>query len=88
MTGFEGLVLARAIHVLAVVLWIGGVGFVTLVLLPGVQRFEEPARRIAVFEALEQRFARQARVTTLLTGASGFAMLWLLDGWDRYLDPR
>lgn len=88
MSAFEWSIVARTIHVLGVVLWIGGVGFVTLVLLPAVRHLEEPQRRVAVFEALEQRFARQARVTTLLTGASGFAMLWLLDGWGRYLDPR
>jgi hypothetical protein len=29
---------ARALHVLSIVLWIGGVGFVTTVLLPGVRR--------------------------------------------------
>jgi uncharacterized membrane protein len=32
--------LARAIHVLAIVLWIGGVGLVTTVLLPAVRRFK------------------------------------------------
>jgi hypothetical protein len=88
MSEFETLTLARMLHVAGVVLWIGGVAFVTLVLLPAVRRFEEPARRIAFFEEVERRFARQARVTTLLTGLTGFAMLWLLDGWSRYHDPR
>ena len=31
-------VVARTIHVLAIVLWIGGVGFVTTVLMPAVRR--------------------------------------------------
>ena len=34
----DQLAIARALHVLAVVLWIGGVGFVTTVLLPAVRR--------------------------------------------------
>jgi uncharacterized membrane protein len=88
MDRFELLALARVLHVLGVVLWIGGVAFVTLALLPAVRGFEEPARRIALFEAVERRFARQARWTTLLTGATGFAMLWGLDAWGRYLDAR
>ena len=32
----DELTVARALHVLGVVLWIGGVGFVTTVLLPAV----------------------------------------------------
>jgi uncharacterized membrane protein len=88
MSRFEALVLARVVHVLGVVLWIGGVAFVTLALLPAVRDLAEPQRRIELFEEVERRFARQARWTTLLTGLSGFAMLWLLDAWGRYLEPR
>jgi uncharacterized membrane protein len=32
---------ARALHVLGVVLWIGGVAFVTTVLLPAVRRIKD-----------------------------------------------
>jgi len=88
MTRFEVLTLARMLHVVGVVLWIGGVAFVTLALLPAVRSFEDPERRIAFFEEVERRFARQARWTTLLTGLTGFAMLWLLEAWGRYLDLR
>jgi len=81
------LALARALHVAGVVLWIGGVAFVTLVLLPAVRRFEEPARRVAFFEEVEARFARQARFTTLLVGATGFWMMFELDAWGRLAVP-
>ena len=37
--------IARALHVLAVVRWIGGVAFVTTVLLPGIRRLETSAAR-------------------------------------------
>lgn len=77
-------ILARALHVLGVVLWIGGVAFVTTVLLPALQRQERNGDRLALFEALEGRFAWQARLTTLLTGLSGFYMLYWLGAWDRY----
>lgn len=53
--------LARVVHVLAVVLWIGGVAFVTLVLLPAVKRLREPGERVEFFERMESGFARQAR---------------------------
>ncbi len=80
----DDLAVARAVHVLAVVLWIGGVGFVTTVLLPAVRRTREPGERFAFFDAVERRFAGQARVTTLLAGLSGFYMAARLDLWDRF----
>lgn len=79
--------LARALHVLGVVLWIGGVAFVTTVLLPAVKRLKDPADRVAFFEAIEGRFAWQARATTLLVGISGFYLTHAWDLWDRFTDP-
>ena len=76
--------IARALHVLGVVLWIGGVGFVTTVLLPSVRRLKDPAERVAFFEAVEGRFAWQARGTTLLVGLSGFYLAQAWDLWDRF----
>ena len=63
--------IARVVHVLSVVLWIGGVGLVTTALLPAMRRFPDPAQRAAVFEAVEGRFGAQARITVLLAGLSG-----------------
>lgn len=80
----DDLALARALHVATVVLWIGGVGMVTTVLLPAIRRTYPAWERIGVFHRLERRFSRQARVTTLLAGASGFFMAWRLDAWDRF----
>lgn len=77
------IVLARVLHVVAVVLWIGGVGMVTTVLLPAVRRSYPATQRFGVFHNLEERFARQTRITTVLAGASGFYMAWRLDVWDR-----
>jgi uncharacterized membrane protein len=79
--------IARAIHVFGVVLWIGGVGFVTTVLLPAVRRMKAPEERVAFFEAVERRFAWQARGTTLLVGLSGFHMVGRWDLWSRFHDP-
>jgi uncharacterized membrane protein len=80
----DDLVIARAIHVLAVVLWIGGVAMVTTVLLPAVRRLKSAAERTTFFDAVERRFAWQSRVTTLLAGLSGFYMVHRFDLWDRF----
>jgi uncharacterized membrane protein len=81
----DDVTLARAFHVLAVVLWIGGVAFVTTVLLPATRNLHAPAERVVFFETVERRFGRQARVTTVLAGLSGFYMVVRLDLWDRFL---
>jgi uncharacterized membrane protein len=80
-------IIARALHVLGVVLWIGGVGFVTTVLLPAVRRMKSPAERVAFFETVERSFAWQARATTLLVGLSGFYLAYRWDLWDRFREP-
>ncbi|MFO1126687.1 MAG: hypothetical protein U1E25_16370 [Methylocystis sp.] len=80
----DQLTIARALHVLAVVIWIGGVGFVTTVLLPAVRLLKTPAERVGFFDAVERRFAWQARATTLLAAATGFFMTSQLDLWSRF----
>src|SRR5215218_8469510 len=77
---------ARALHVLGVVLWIGGVSMVTLSLLPGV-REAGADNPLALFERVERRFARQSRWTTALVGASGFYLVQSLDLWPRFTQP-
>jgi uncharacterized membrane protein len=76
--------LARAIHVLAVIVWIGGVAMVTTVILPLVRRTRLPKEQLALFEAVERRFIWQARIATLLVAASGFYMADRLDLWARF----
>lgn len=77
--------IARALHVVGVVLWIGGVAMVTTVLLPAIAA---RGGSYDLFEALEHRFARQARWTTLLVGVTGFYLVAALDLWWRFLDAR
>jgi uncharacterized membrane protein len=79
--------IARVVHVGAVLFWIGGVSFVTLVLLPWVRRSHPPSERLAAFHAVESRFAPQARAWVLLAGASGFWMTYRARLWSRFADP-
>ena len=52
---------ARGIHELSVVLWIGGVGFVTTVLMPVIRHTRPPQERLATFQPFGNFFAWQAR---------------------------
>lgn len=77
--------IARAIHVLAVVVWIGGVAMATTVVLPLTRRKEQPLeKRLALFEAVERRFVWQARIATLLVALSGFYMVERFNLWSRF----
>lgn len=78
---------ARALHVLAVVLWIGGVGLVTTVLLPVLRHMPDPAQRLEMFEAVEARFGKQARIGVIVVGLTGLYMLVRMDAWDRFASP-
>ncbi len=74
---------ARAIHVLSIVVWIGGVAMITLSVLPAIRRGDLGPNRIAAFEAIERRFAGHARIAVILAGLSGLYMLYRLDAWAR-----
>lgn len=78
--------LARIIHVVAVLFWIGGVGFVTLVVFPAIRTSETPSARLSAFHRIEGRFAPQARMWVVLAGVTGFWMSWRGDLWSRFAD--
>lgn len=78
---------ARVLHVIGVVLWIGGVSMVTMSLLPAVRDVSSRENPLELFERVERRFARQSRWTTLLVGASGFYLVAALDLWGRFSQP-
>ena len=78
---------ARAVHVLSVIHWMGGVAFVTMVVLPAIMAIAEPHRRLALFEAVESRFSAQVKVSVPLAGLSGAYMAERLDDWERFLRP-
>lgn len=84
----DDLTIARIVHVIAVLCWIGGVAFVTSVLMPTLIATEEPDDRLRRFQQIEGRFAGQARLWVLLAGASGFWMVARADMWSRFAEPR
>jgi uncharacterized membrane protein len=60
--------LARALHVLFLVHWIGGVAFITLVAVPLARANEDARKGWALFETIERRFAAQVRISLPLLG--------------------
>jgi uncharacterized membrane protein len=82
-SGVDWAVVARAIHILAVVVWIGGVWLVTTVLLPAMKD-KRPEDWLREFDATEHRFAPQARIAVVLVLLSGLYMLQQNDLWDRF----
>lgn len=48
---------ARVVHLVAVLLWIGGVAFFTMVIMPTMRKYEAAERRLFAFHAIEDGFA-------------------------------
>ena len=80
----DDIIAARALHVLAVVIWIGGVSMATTVALPAVRRGDLGPDKLRAFQAIEHRFAWQARAAIIVVGLTGFYMVWRLDLWARF----
>ena len=80
----DDVVIARALHVLGVVIWIGGVSMVTTVALPAIRRGDLGADWLRALDAIEHRFAWQARIAVVVVGLTGFYMAVRLDLWDRF----
>jgi putative copper export protein len=72
------------IHLLTVILWIGGLSFITTMIFPIIIKTEDPLAKVLLFRKVEHRFARTARIYNLVTGASGLIMV-LIMGWQKVL---
>ena len=86
MVTFDWPTLARAVHVLAVVHWIGGLAIVTTIVLPAAKRMETPQEAFIAFDMFERRFAVQARWSVALAGASGGYMFGSSYEWHRLFE--
>ena len=78
--------MARVIHVISIVLWIGGVAFITTVVIPALRKMPDTDQRWELFEKFENRFALQAKFVTAAAVISGVTMIVSMDAWQRYLD--
>ena len=83
---FDDFAIARVLHVAAIVGWIGGVWFVTFVVMPAIRKTEAPDKRLKAFHRIEQGFSAQAKAWVLLAGASGSWLTWRGDMWGRFAE--
>ncbi|HET7876811.1 MAG TPA: DUF4149 domain-containing protein [Methylomirabilota bacterium] len=68
--------LARWLHVLAAITWIGGMLFVALVLVPAIRR-EDPALRRRLVQAVGLRFRAVGWAALAVLVTTGLVNLWL-----------
>lgn len=69
-------VTALIIHVLSVVIWIGGVAFVTMIMFPIIQREQSSLEQVMMFQGVEHKFSKIAKVLVILTGLSGIYLIY------------
>ena len=70
-----------AIHVLGVVVWIGGVAFVTIIVFPMLLRMEGSLEKMLLFQGIEHRFAKIAKIWVAVVGITGAWMLQITGEW-------
>lgn len=69
-------VVSVMLHLAASVLWIGGVGFVTTVVLPRAMRTEEPMRKAQILMGNAEAFRKLALIYIAIVGVTGFVNMY------------
>lgn len=85
---YRWFVIARVLHVLAIVVWIGGIAAVTTVMLPAMRRLDSNEQKLWLFEEVERRFRPQARFAWLIVGLTGLYMVYALNAWTRFTEAH
>ena len=70
-----------AVHVLGVVVWIGGVAFVTMIVFPMITRMEDSFEKVLFFQGIEHRFAGIAKSAVVVVGLTGGWLLYITGEW-------
>jgi len=63
------------IHVIGVIIWIGGGAFVTMVIFPMMYRTEGSLEKALLFQGVEHRFSGIVRWLIAIVGGTGFYLL-------------
>jgi uncharacterized membrane protein len=85
---YRWFVVARVLHVLAIVIWIGGIAAVTTVIFPVMRRIESNEQKVWLFEQVERNFRPQAQIAWLTVGLTGLYMVGYLGAWERFVEPH
>ena len=79
--------LMHVVHIIAVILWIGGLAFITTLIFPIIIKTADPIAKVMLFQKIEHRFSRMAKIYNLLTGATGIIMVFYM-GWQDAIFSR
>lgn len=85
---YRWFVVARVLHVLAIVVWIGGIGAVTTVIFPAMRPIDSNEQKVWLFEQVERNFRPQAQFAWLIVGLTGIYMVASLGAWARFAEPH
>ncbi len=66
---------ALIIHVISIVIWIGGVAFVTMITFPMIQRADNSLEQVLMFQGVEHRFSKIAKIMVILVLLSGLYLI-------------
>lgn len=77
--------LAIGLHILAAVIWVGGMFFAYLALRPAMAETLEPAQALAVWRAVLGRFLRWVWLAVLLLPITGYWLIFFEYGGWRYI---
>jgi len=69
------------IHVLSVVIWIGGVSFVTAIVFPVLGRMEDSMAKVSFFMGFEKRFQFLAKILVIIVGVTGIILFFNRGGF-------
>ncbi len=69
--------MALTVHILSIVIWIGGVAFVTMITFPMIQRIDKSLEQVMMFQGVERRFSKIAKVMVILAGLSGVYLIYV-----------
>lgn len=75
-------VVALTIHIFGVVIWIGGVAFVTMITFPMIQRSGNSLEQVMMFQGVEHRFSKIAKIMVILVGLSGLYLIYEKYGFN------
>jgi uncharacterized membrane protein len=75
--------LARWLHVLGVIVWVGGMVFAHFALRPSVQEVLEPPQRLSLMSATLRRFFRWVAASIAVIIATGFGWIIAAGGFAR-----
>ncbi|MBI4698065.1 MAG: hypothetical protein HY758_03940 [Nitrospirae bacterium] len=67
--------IALTVHIISIIIWIGGVSFVTMITFPMIQRSNSSLEQVMMFQGTEHRFGKIAKLMVILAGMSGLLLI-------------